>query len=79
MKSLNRGSGNRPAPLSEHPKLNKVLLVINILLCLALIGLAVGYYCYSDYELTVCMLLMALFTGYNAFLVGRTLRGGRKK
>lgn len=79
MKSLNRGSGNRPAPLSEHPKLNKVLLVINIVLCLALIGLAVGYYCYSDYELTVCMLLMALFTGYNAFLVGRTLRGGRKK
>lgn len=79
MKSLNRGTGNRPAPLSEHPKLNKVLLVINIVLCLALIGLAVGYYCYSDYELTVCMLLMALFTGYNAFLVGRTLRGGRKK
>lgn len=79
MKSLNRGTGNRPAPLSEHPKQNKVLLVINIVLCLALIGLAVGYYCYSDYELTVCMLLMALVTGYNAFLVGRTLRGGRKK
>lgn len=79
MKSLNRGTGNRPAPLSEHPKLNKVLLVINIVLCLALIGLAVGYYCYSDYELTVCMLLMALVTGYNAFLVRRTLRGGRKK
>lgn len=79
MKSLNRSTGNRPAPLSGHPKLNKVLLVINILLCLASIGLAVGYYHYSDYELTVCMLLMALFTGYNAFLVGRTLRGGRKK
>lgn len=79
MKSLNRGTGNRPTPLSEHPKQNKVLLVINIVLCLALIGLAVGYYCYSDYELTVCMLLMALVTGYNAFLVGRTLRGGRKK
>lgn len=79
MKPYIGGSGNRPAPLSEHPKQNKVLLVINIVLCLASIGLAVGYYCYSDYELTVCMLLMALVTGYNAFLVGRTLRGDRKK
>lgn len=79
MKPYIGGSGNQPAPLSEHPKQNKVLLVINIVLCLALIGLAVGYYYYSDYELTVCMLLMALVTGYNAFLVGRTLRGGRKK
>lgn len=79
MKSLNRGTGNRPAPLSEHPKLNKVLLVINIVLCLASIGLAVGYYCYSDYELTVCMLLVALVTGYNVFMAWRTLRGGRKK
>lgn len=79
MKPYIGGSGNRPAPLSEHPKQNKVLLVINIVLCLALIGLAVGYYYYSDYELTVCMLLMALVTGYNAFLVGRTLRGDRKK
>ena len=79
MKSLNRGTGNRPAPLSGHPKLNKVLLVINILLCLASIGLAVGYYHYSDYELTVCMLLVALVTGYNVFMAWRTLRGGRKK
>ncbi len=79
MKSLNRGTGNKPSPMAGRTKLNKVLLVINIVLCLALIGLAVGYYCYSDYELTVCMLLMALVTGYNAFLVGRTLRGDRKK
>ena len=79
MKSLNRGTGNRPAPLSEHPKQNKVLLVINIVLCLASIGLAVGYYCYSDYELTVCMLLVARVTGYNVFMAWRTLRGGRKK
>lgn len=79
MKSLNRSTGNKPSPMAGRTKLNKVLLVINIVLCLALIGLAVGYYCYSDYELTVCMLLMALFTGYNAFLVGRTLRGDRKK
>lgn len=79
MKSLNRGTGNRPAPLSEHPKQNKVLLVINIVLCLASIGLAVGYYCYSDYELTVCMLLVALVTGYNVFMAWRTLRGDRKK
>ena len=77
MKSLNRSTGNRPSPMAGRTKLNKVLLVINIVLCLALIGLAVGYYCY--YELTVCMLLMALVTGYNAFWVGRTLRGDRKK
>ncbi len=79
MKPYIGGSGNRPVPLSEHPKQNKVLLVINIVLCLASIGLAVGYYCYSDYELTVCMLLVALVTGYNVFMAWRTLRGGRKK
>ena len=79
MKPYIGGSGNRPAPLLEHPKQNKVLLVINIVLCLASIGLAVGYYCYSDYELTVCMLLVALVTGYNVFMAWRTLRGGRKK
>lgn len=79
MKPYIGGSGNRPAPLSGHPKQNKVLLVINIVLCLASIGLAVGYYCYSDYELTVCMLLVALVTGYNVFMAWRTLRGGRKK
>lgn len=79
MKPYIGGSGNRPAPLSEHPKQNKVLLVINIVLCLASIGLAVGYYCYSDYELTVCMLLVALVTGYNVFMAWRTLRSDRKK
>lgn len=59
---------------SYPPKLDKVLLVVNLVLCLASLGLAVGYCVYSDYELAVCMLLVALVTGYNVYVSWRSLR-----
>lgn len=58
---------------SYLPKLDKVLLVVNALLCLLALGLSAGYCIYSDYELAICMFLVALVTGYNVYVSWRSL------
>ena len=78
MKYENGGLKNQLAPRNDNPRFNKVLLIINAVLFLCCLVTSLLYLHYQDYELSLCMLLVALFTAGNAFSAWKRLRRARR-
>ena len=79
MKYENGGLKNLLAPRNHSPMFNKVLLCINAALFVCCLVTSFIYLNYQEYELSLCMLLVALITAGNAFAAWKRLRRTRKE
>lgn len=61
------------------PRFNRALLGINAALFVCCLVTSFIYLNYQEYELSLCMLLVALFTAGNAFAAWKRLRRARKE
>ena len=79
MKYENGGLKNQLAPRNNSPRFNKVLLIINSVLFVCSLVVSFLYLHYQDYELSICMLLVAGFTAGNSFSAWKRIQRARKQ
>lgn len=79
MKYENGGLKNQLAPRNNSPKTNKALLIINAVLFVCSLLISFLYLYHEDYELSVCMLLVAILTAGNTFSAWKRLRKNRER
>lgn len=78
MKYENGGLKNQLAPRNQNPRFNRVLLIINAVLFVCCLATSFLYLHYQEYELSICMLLVAGFTAGNAFSAWKRLRRAKR-
>lgn len=74
-KDLSGGTKNQLSPKFHSPKLNKTLLVLNVILCPVALFLCAANLYYKEYGSAACMLGVAIVTAANAVLAWKRLKG----
>ena len=70
----NGGLKNQLAPRNNNPRLNKMLLIINCILCICALVIGAVHLYYNELTIAIAMLLVSIFCIYNAVLAWKALR-----
>lgn len=79
MKNRNEDINNQQPSQTGNRRFNRLLLIINVILFICSLVTSFLYLHYEDYELSVCMLLVALFTAANSFSIWKRMHGAHKE